>query len=101
MTMGTRGNNMNNEVFAAVPGTDATMFIQWKGTDLCMDLYCPCGDGPHIDSEFAYYVECGCGKVYQMGTQVLARLVDKDSLPDGAKTVKEDSPPGEMNRRTT
>lgn len=27
-----------------------TGFIQWKGTDVCMDVYCKCGYHSHIDS---------------------------------------------------
>lgn len=40
-------------------------WIQWKGTDVCMDVYCKCGDQFHIDSYFAYHVKCpSCGTVY-------------------------------------
>jgi hypothetical protein len=67
--------------FTAVPDTDAEMFIQWKGTDVCMDFHCPCGDHNHLDGYFAYYVRCvGCGAVYELGTQVKARR-----LPEGEK----------------
>ena len=33
-------------------------WIQWKGTDVCMDVNCKCGLRFHIDSEFAYQVKC-------------------------------------------
>ena len=37
-------------------------FIQWKGTDLCMDFYCPeCGDHSHFDGEFAYSIHLDAG----------------------------------------
>lgn len=41
-------------------------WIQWKGTDLCMDLRCVCGDLTHLDScSFAYLVQCrNCGRIY-------------------------------------
>jgi len=40
-------------------------WIQWKGTDVCMDVYCECGHHSHVDAEFAYYVKCPkCGAVY-------------------------------------
>lgn len=67
------------------PGTDAETFIQWKGTDVCMDFYCPCGVGhAHVDGYFANFIQCQkCGTVYEMGTQVLARRIDKN-----AKDVK-------------
>ena len=46
-------------------------FIQWKGTDLCMDLECECGAHNHYDGYFAYWVECGsCGKTYRMPQHV-------------------------------
>lgn len=53
------------------PGTDAECFIQWKGTEVCMDFYCPCGHHGHVDQDFAYYVRCSaCDAVYETGTQV-------------------------------
>lgn len=40
-------------------------FIQWKGTDVCMDVYCKCGQPNHIDGFFAYNVKCRhCGAMY-------------------------------------
>jgi len=34
-------------------------FIQWKGTDVCMDLTClGCGERLHVHGDFAYYVRC-------------------------------------------
>jgi len=40
-------------------------WIQWKGTDVCMDVYCKCGCHSHIDASFAYNVKCPkCGTVY-------------------------------------
>ncbi len=32
-------------------------FIQWKGTDICMDVYCKCGNQSHIDGYCAYYIK--------------------------------------------
>jgi hypothetical protein len=49
-------------------------FIQWKGTDVCMDFRCPCGGGGHLDGWFAYVVECpDCGRKWEMAWHVLAR----------------------------
>lgn len=40
-------------------------FIQWKGTDVCMDFDCECGYHNHYDGLFAYEVKCGnCGSVF-------------------------------------
>ena len=44
--------------------------IQWKGTFVCMDMYCECGEHGHIDDEFLYYYECVCGRKYAVGTVV-------------------------------
>jgi hypothetical protein len=40
-------------------------WIQWKGTEVCMDFWCTCGHHGHVDAEFAYYIRCvECGQVY-------------------------------------
>ena len=42
-------------------------FIQWKGTDACLDLYCTCGEQFHFDGMFAYELTCGhCGQTYEL-----------------------------------
>jgi len=60
-----------------------TTFIQWKGTDLCMDMYCPqCGTHNHYDGEFAYNIRCGhCKAVFEMPTDVPLKLVESPSGP--------------------
>lgn len=46
-------------------------FIQWKGTNVCADLWCICGAQGHIDDEFMYFVRCiACGRVYRVGCHV-------------------------------
>jgi hypothetical protein len=50
-------------------------WIQWKGTNVCMDVYCACGAHVHVDAEFCYQVECPhCKRVYAVGAYV--RLVE-------------------------
>lgn len=40
-------------------------WIQWKGTDVCMDVRCTCGGFFHVDADFAYYVKCpGCLRIF-------------------------------------
>lgn len=63
--------------FTTPEGSEARMFIQWKGTDVCVDFYCPCGGGGHFDGLFAYALKCpACGAVWEMGTQVIAKRND-------------------------
>ena len=49
-------------------------FIQWKGTNVCMDFQCDCGHSQHIDAMFCYTVTCpGCGAVWEMPAYVRPR----------------------------
>lgn len=55
-------------------GEPGSTFIRWKGTDVCMDVICLCGNGHHIDGYFAYAFECpDCGKTMVLGSQVSVR----------------------------
>jgi hypothetical protein len=44
----------------------AGVFIQWKGSDVCLDFTCRrCGFGGHLDADFAYAVRCpSCRRVF-------------------------------------
>lgn len=45
--------------------------IQWKGTDVCIDMRCVCGYQGHLDESFAYYYKChGCDRLFALSTQV-------------------------------
>ncbi len=56
-------------------------WIQWKGTGVCMDIYCACGHYSHIDAEFAYHVECPkCHKVYMCNGHI--ELIELETRPD-------------------
>jgi hypothetical protein len=45
--------------------------IQWKGTDVCIDIHCICGACAHVDADFFHYYECpACHKRYAVGTVV-------------------------------
>src|SRR5579859_6922896 len=79
---------------------DPYVFIQWKGTDVCMDFYCECGEHCHFDGDFAYAVRCPhCDTVWEMPSYVTPRKVAfdysnpiKDMLPDeersGSTTIR-------------
>lgn len=71
------------EIFRPFPGSDADVFIQWKGTKVCMDFRCPCGAHLHFDQDFLYFVQCfHCSATYEMGTQVLVRKIDPEKAND-------------------
>ncbi len=51
-------------------------FLQWKGTDVCMDFHCECGAHHHIDGLFVYTVKChSCGTIWEMPTHVFPTKV--------------------------
>lgn len=46
-------------------------WIQWKGTNVCMDVRCRCGAHGHVDAEFAYFYKCqGCGVTFCVGQTI-------------------------------
>lgn len=52
-------------------------WIQWKGTDACIDIHCgQCGHFGHMDQDFLYFYKCPmCGTAYGLGQVVrLIRL---------------------------
>lgn len=53
----------------------AHTFIQWKGTDVCLDFICICGAQGHFDGYFAYVLECSkCGGKWEMPFILYPRL---------------------------
>lgn len=61
--------------------SEARANVQWKGTDACMDVCCPCGRQSHFDGLFAYFVRCACGKVWQVPTSLVLTEGDADDSP--------------------
>jgi hypothetical protein len=52
-------------------------FIQWKGTDACLDLYCTCGEQFHFDGYFACELTCGyCGQTWELPHKLLPVAVE-------------------------
>ena len=60
---------------------DAHGWIQWKGTNVCMDMHCKCGYHGHFDGDFFYYYKCPkCGARYAVGQVVkLIELTDEQA----------------------
>jgi len=63
------------------PQNEPHGWIQWKGTDACIDLHCACGHHGHCDAEFLYYYECPeCHRKYAIGQVVkLIPLTDEQA----------------------
>jgi len=46
-------------------------WVQWKGTDVCMDIHCTCGHFGHIDADFFYAYQCPkCYKKFAVGQNI-------------------------------
>ena len=59
-----------------------SLFIQWKGTDLCADFYCICGVASHICGFFAYRIRCAsCRRVFETPHTISLREVVDHGLP--------------------
>lgn len=55
--------------------------IQWKGTNVCIDIHCTCGAHLHADEEFLYHVRCGkCKKLWHVSGYVKLLPVEGDDL---------------------
>lgn len=64
-------------------------WIQWKGTEVCIDLYCDCGHHGHYDGDFAYAIRCSsCDKVWALG-QCVKLLPLTDEQVKGYFDIKE------------
>ena len=56
-------------------------FIQWKGTDVCIDLQCKCGESHHFDGFFLYHWKCGkCGTIYKMADKIEMTEISEQEL---------------------
>lgn len=74
-------------------------FVQWQGTDVCMDFHCKCGAHCHFDGFFAYVVECPhCHEQWEMPCNLYPRKVCDQTFGstdgrvdnDRAKTMEPD-----------
>lgn len=57
--------------------------LQWKGTDACMDIWCKCGCHSHLDSDFAYNVQCpNCKTWYRCNPSIELIELEEPPNPD-------------------
>lgn len=50
------------------------VYVQWKGSDVCIDFRCLCGEKGHFDGLFAYALRCAaCARIWEMPTQFALR----------------------------
>lgn len=69
-------------------------FIQWKGTALCADFHCPCGESTHICTKtatFAYSVHCNtCDRRWHLAPMFLVREMKPGEFDPGESVVELD-----------
>lgn len=61
-------------------------WIQWKGTDVCMDIHCSCGALTHIDDDFCYVIQCPeCKRVWFVNGHIeLVEITEIESIDIGS-----------------
>ena len=83
-------NDIEREI---VKGFESTAWIQWKGTEVCIDIHCKCGKHSHIDAEFFYYFRCECGQLYWPQTTIAMIPIDGEHakfVEDQGRTIHVD-----------
>jgi hypothetical protein len=56
---------------------EPSAFLQWKGTNVCMDFHCECGAFCHFDGYSAYTIRCPhCKTVWEMPSVIYPRKAD-------------------------
>lgn len=63
-------------------------WLQWKGTDACMDVFCVCGALGHLDGSYSYRIVCSaCGRTYWANGHIeLIPLTDEEVKAGGEET---------------
>ena len=47
------------------------IWVQWKGTNVCCDIHCACGEHLHFDGDFFYFFQCPyCKQYWEVGTHI-------------------------------
>ncbi len=69
---------------------DSHGWIQWKGTNVCIDINCKCGKQSHFDGDFMYYIQCPyCKQIYEANGYIELIKI-KDLEKDGYKIAEKD-----------
>lgn len=70
--------------------TESHGWIQWKGTNVCIDLHCKCGHHGHLDGYFAYGFQCPkCKRFFALGQIVkLIEITEEQSKNINLKEVE-------------
>jgi hypothetical protein len=64
--------------------------VQWKGTNVCMDVYCKCGQHTHFDGYFANNLKCPhCGTVYYCSPNI--EFIEMEEQPQHFVTSQKDA----------
>lgn len=54
-------------------------FLQWKGTNACLDFWCACGVQFHFDGYFGIQLTCGaCGQAWELPHMLTPEAVEPD-----------------------
>jgi len=62
---------MWKRLIAADEMNNPRAWIQWKGTNVCMDVHCECGARGHVDDDFTYFYRCwNCNTLWSVGQNV-------------------------------
>lgn len=73
--------------FGEIPEGTSHAWIQWKGTNVCLDLRCECGELTHLDCDFAYLIKCGkCGAVYWPNAHITLKKLTGEDLKDAEES---------------
>lgn len=64
-------------------------WIQWKGTDVCIDLHCICGFLGHYDGDFLYTWKCPkCKQIFKVGPNVQLKKCTKKEILEYSWNIK-------------
>lgn len=81
---------MKNKTLKNPFGNKPHGWIQFKGTDICIDLHCDCGESCHYDGDFLYYFKCPyCGKYWGLNGHIRLEDVGKSEAENGCLKLPE------------